>query len=83
MFRPHSGIFRIPSLASRAAFADAQQYFTFRSFARNYPHRLNGHFTYNYFSSEYYKGTKAKSQTDTATAALSTSMQLVHSAAGS
>jgi hypothetical protein len=44
------------TLASRAAFADAQQYLSFHSFARNFPHKLNGHFTYNYFSSEYYKG---------------------------
>ncbi|KAF1839030.1 hypothetical protein BDW02DRAFT_575806 [Decorospora gaudefroyi] len=44
------------ALAARAAFAEAQQYLTFRSFARNFPHKLNGHFTYNYFSSQYYKG---------------------------
>jgi hypothetical protein len=44
------------SLAARAAFADPQTYLAFRSFARNFPHQLNGHFTYNYFSSQYYKG---------------------------
>jgi hypothetical protein len=44
------------ALASRAAFADPQQYLASCSFARNFPHKLNGHFAYNYFSSEYYKG---------------------------
>ncbi|KAF2854460.1 hypothetical protein T440DRAFT_276189 [Plenodomus tracheiphilus IPT5] len=43
-------------LASRAAFSDPQPYLACRSFARNFPHKLNGHFTYNYFSSESYKG---------------------------
>jgi hypothetical protein len=44
------------ALAARAAFADPQSYLQFRAFARNFPHKLQGHFTYNYFSSEYYKG---------------------------
>lgn len=44
------------TLAARAAFADPRTYLNFRSFARNYPHKLQGYFTYNYFSSEYYKG---------------------------
>ncbi|XP_014559882.1 hypothetical protein COCVIDRAFT_23905 [Bipolaris victoriae FI3] len=44
------------ALAARAAFAEPQAYLKFRSFARNFPHKLNGHFTYNYFSSECYKG---------------------------
>jgi hypothetical protein len=44
------------ALAARAAFADPQSYLQFRAFARNFPHKLQGHFTYDYFSSEYYKG---------------------------
>jgi hypothetical protein len=44
------------ALADRAAFADPSAYLTYRAFARNFPSSLNGHFTYNYFSSEYYKG---------------------------
>lgn len=44
------------ALAARAAFVDPHAYLTYRTFARNFPSRLNGHFTYNYFSSEYYKG---------------------------
>lgn len=44
------------ALAARAAFADPQSYLAFRSFARNFPSKLNGHFTYSYFSSQYYKG---------------------------
>jgi hypothetical protein len=43
-------------LASRAAFTDIQSYLSFRSLARNFPHKLAGHFTYNYFSDQYYKG---------------------------
>ncbi|KAF3053365.1 ubiquitin carboxyl-terminal hydrolase [Didymella keratinophila] len=43
-------------LAARAAFADPQSFLAYRAFARNFPSHLNGHFTYNYFSSEYYKG---------------------------
>lgn len=43
-------------LASRAAFAEPASYLSYRAFARNFPHKLNGHFTYNYFSSESYKG---------------------------
>ncbi|KAI4663663.1 uncharacterized protein J4E78_004079 [Alternaria triticimaculans] len=43
-------------LAARAALADPQSYLQFRAFARNFPHKLQGHFTYDYFSSEYYKG---------------------------
>ncbi|KZM27403.1 ubiquitinyl hydrolase [Ascochyta rabiei] len=43
-------------LAARAAFADPHSFLTYRAFARNFPSRLNGHVTYNYFSSEYYKG---------------------------
>lgn len=44
------------ALAARAAFADPQPYLIFRAFARNFPYMLNGHFTYNYFSDQYYKG---------------------------
>ncbi|KAJ4379318.1 hypothetical protein N0V86_005363 [Didymella sp. IMI 355093] len=44
------------TLAARAAFADPHSFLIYRSFARNFPSHLNGHFTYNYFSSEYYKG---------------------------
>ncbi|KAJ4988669.1 ubiquitin carboxyl-terminal hydrolase [Stagonosporopsis vannaccii] len=44
------------ALAARAAFADLQSFLTYRTFARNFPTNLNGHFTYDYFSSEYYKG---------------------------
>ncbi|KAF2005384.1 hypothetical protein P154DRAFT_457353 [Amniculicola lignicola CBS 123094] len=44
------------SLAVRAVFADPQQYLVFRANARNSPSKLTGHFTYNYFSSQYYKG---------------------------
>ena len=43
-------------LAARAAFADPHSFLAYRAFARNFPSRLNGHFMYNYFSSEYYKG---------------------------
>ncbi|KAH7386839.1 Deoxyhypusine synthase-domain-containing protein [Phaeosphaeria sp. MPI-PUGE-AT-0046c] len=44
------------ALADRAAFADPSAYLTYRAFARNFPGSLNGHFTYDYFSSQYYKG---------------------------
>ncbi|KAJ4367045.1 hypothetical protein N0V83_007575 [Neocucurbitaria cava] len=44
------------ALAARAAFADPQPYLAFRAFARNFPSKLNGHFTYTYFSSQHYKG---------------------------
>lgn len=44
------------ALATRAAFADPHSFLAYRAFARNFPSHLNGHFTYNYFSSEYYKG---------------------------
>lgn len=44
------------ALAARAAFADLQSYLAFRAMARNFPSKLNGHFTHNYFSSQYYKG---------------------------
>ncbi|KAF1850951.1 uncharacterized protein K460DRAFT_400985 [Cucurbitaria berberidis CBS 394.84] len=44
------------ALATRAAFADPQSYLGFRAFARNFPHKLNGHFTYSYFSSQHFKG---------------------------
>lgn len=44
------------ALAARAAFADPHSFLAYRTFARNFPAHLNGHFTYNYFSSEYYKG---------------------------
>jgi hypothetical protein len=44
------------ALAARAAFADVQSYLAFRVFARNFPEKLNGNFTYNYFSAQYYKG---------------------------
>lgn len=43
-------------LADRAAFADIQQYLQFRASSRNFPSRMNGHFIFNYFSSQYYKG---------------------------
>jgi hypothetical protein len=44
------------ALADRAAFADVQPYLAYRALARNFPHRTNGFFTYNYFSDQYYKG---------------------------
>lgn len=44
------------ALAARAAFADPHSFLVYRAFARNFPSHLNGHYTYNYFSSEYYKG---------------------------
>lgn len=44
------------ALADRAAFADPSAYLAYRAFALNFPNSLNGHFTYNYFSSQYYKG---------------------------
>lgn len=44
------------ALAARAAFADLHSFLAYRTFARNFPSHLNGHFTYDYFSSEYYKG---------------------------
>lgn len=44
------------ALADHAAFADLPQYLRFRANARNFPWRMNGHFTFNYFSSQYYKG---------------------------
>lgn len=43
-------------LADRAAFSDIQEYLQYRANARNFPSRTNGHFTFNYFSSQYYKG---------------------------
>ncbi|ORY17606.1 hypothetical protein BCR34DRAFT_22357 [Clohesyomyces aquaticus] len=44
------------ALGARAAFADPQSYLAFRTQARNFPGKLTGHFTLNYFSSQYYKG---------------------------
>lgn len=44
------------TLAARAAFTDPQFYLASRAFTRNFPHKLSGHFTYNYFSSQFYKG---------------------------
>lgn len=44
------------ALGARALFADPNSFLTYRTFARNFPSRLNGLFTYDYFSSEYYKG---------------------------
>jgi len=44
------------ALAERAAFADPQSYLAHRAQARNFPQKMNGHFTYNYFSDQYYKG---------------------------
>lgn len=44
------------ALADRAMFTDLPQYLRFRANARNFPTRMNGHFTFNYFSSQYYKG---------------------------
>jgi hypothetical protein len=44
------------ALAARAAFTDPQSFLAYCAFARNFPSHLNGHFTYDYFSSEYYKG---------------------------
>jgi hypothetical protein len=44
------------AIAARAAFADLQSFLAYRTFSRNFPSHLNGHFTYDYFSSEYYKG---------------------------
>lgn len=44
------------ALADRAAFSDLPQYLKFRADSRNFPLRMNGHFTFNYFSSQFYKG---------------------------
>ncbi|KAF2999270.1 hypothetical protein E8E13_003636 [Curvularia kusanoi] len=44
------------AIAARAAFADLQPFLAYRTFSRNFPSHLSGHFTYDYFSSEYYKG---------------------------
>jgi hypothetical protein len=44
------------SLAAQALFADVQPYLALRALARNFPSRLNGHFTQNSFSSQFYKG---------------------------
>jgi hypothetical protein len=44
------------AIAARAAFADLQSFLAYRAFSRNFPSHLNGYFTYDYFSSEYYKG---------------------------
>jgi hypothetical protein len=44
------------ALAARAAFPDLQSFLDFRCLASNFPARLNGHFTYDYFSAQYYKG---------------------------
>tara|TARA_R110002003_G_scaffold159_4_gene13753 strand:- start:5349 stop:9092 length:3744 start_codon:yes stop_codon:yes gene_type:complete len=44
------------TLADRAAFADPQSYLAHCAFARNFPSRLSGHFEYNHFSAQYYKG---------------------------
>lgn len=44
------------TLADNAALADPQGYLALCALARNFPHKLNGHFTYNYFSDQYYKG---------------------------
>ncbi|OSS43719.1 hypothetical protein B5807_11522 [Epicoccum nigrum] len=44
------------AIAARAAFADLQSFLAYRTFSRNFPSHLNGYFTYDYFSSEYYKG---------------------------
>ncbi|KAL6704573.1 hypothetical protein ACN47E_008083 [Coniothyrium glycines] len=52
---PHS-IDQRGSLAEHATPADLQAYLSYCAFARNFPHKVNGHFTYDYFSSEYYKG---------------------------
>jgi hypothetical protein len=46
------------SLATRAAFSNLESFLEYRILARNFPDRLTGHFTYDYFSSEYYKGEK-------------------------
>lgn len=43
-------------IAARAAFADIHSFLSFRALARNFPSRLSGHFTYNYFSAQSYKG---------------------------
>jgi hypothetical protein len=44
------------TLADRAGFVEPATYLAYRASARNFPNSLNGHFTYNYFSSQYYKG---------------------------
>ncbi|KAF2823695.1 DS-domain-containing protein [Ophiobolus disseminans] len=44
------------ALADHAVFADPQGYLAHRALARNFPHKMNGHVTYNYFSDQYYKG---------------------------
>ncbi|KAF2747698.1 hypothetical protein M011DRAFT_36738 [Sporormia fimetaria CBS 119925] len=44
------------ALAARAAFSDVKSYLKFRIKARNFPDTMNGHFTFHFFSSEYFKG---------------------------
>jgi hypothetical protein len=44
------------ALADRAAFVEPQGYLTYCAAARNFSRTLTGHFTYNYFSGQYYKG---------------------------
>jgi hypothetical protein len=44
------------SLAARGAFADPGSYLRSVAEARNYPDRVAGHFTLDYFSSEFYAG---------------------------
>jgi hypothetical protein len=44
------------SLAARGAFSDPGSYLHALAEARNFPDRVSGHFTLDYFSSEYYSG---------------------------
>jgi hypothetical protein len=44
------------ALSDRAAFVEPQAYLAHCAATRNFPGTLDGHFTYNYFSGQYYKG---------------------------
>jgi hypothetical protein len=44
------------ALTAKAASTDPKSYLAYRANLRNFPQKMNGHFVYNYFSDEYYKG---------------------------
>jgi hypothetical protein len=44
------------SLAAQAVFSSVESFLAYRVLARNFPGRMTGHFTYDFFSSQYYKG---------------------------
>lgn len=44
------------ALAAQGAFSNVQSFLEYRILARNFPERMTGHFTYDSFSSQYYKG---------------------------